>query len=117
VSTTKALYSVRRLLAFACILLSLAVAGIGEVARAVDYGSDGGLFLALGLIGALASTLWFLFVLISTPPTEDDGSANQTMSNTDGTDGATAPTETDDADEPTDADESTAQTTTLRGPF
>ncbi|WP_323675044.1 hypothetical protein [Halorubellus sp. PRR65] len=72
-STAKGLRSVRRLLAFACLLLSFLLIGVGDLAAEVAYGGFGPLLTFAGAAGVLVSGVWLLVTLSATATPGDDG--------------------------------------------
>jgi hypothetical protein len=73
VSTTNALRSIRRLLAFACLLLSFLLLGVGDLAREVAYGGFGPFLSVAGAAGVVVSGIWLLATLFATATPDDDG--------------------------------------------
>ncbi|MFC6951454.1 hypothetical protein [Halorubellus litoreus] len=70
-STAKSLHSIRRLLAFACLLLSLLLVGVGELVLDIDY-SGIAVWLVLAGFGATVVTgIWFVRTLLAKAPSDD----------------------------------------------
>jgi hypothetical protein len=73
VSTAKTLHSIRRLVAFVAVVLSLLLLGVGELALEVDYSPIALGLVVAGLAATVLSSIWFLVTVFSLAPT-DDGS-------------------------------------------
>ncbi|WP_227131529.1 hypothetical protein [Halorubellus salinus] len=73
-STAKALHSIRRLLAFACLLLSLVLVGVGELVLTVDYSSLALSLIFAGILATVASGLWLVSTLTASQPANDGSS-------------------------------------------
>jgi uncharacterized protein (DUF58 family) len=73
VSTAKALHSIRKLLAFGCVILSLILVGVGELASEVAYGGFGPFLTLAGVALALVSSIWLVIALSATAERDVDG--------------------------------------------